>query len=40
VALWREYRPLWTDSAIYLLLSVPVLPALLGAWLLRRARQG
>jgi hypothetical protein len=40
VALMREYGPLWTDSTIYLILSVPVLPALLGAWLLRRARQG
>jgi hypothetical protein len=40
VALMREYGPLWTDSSIYLILSVPVLPALLGAWLLRRARQG
>jgi hypothetical protein len=39
VALWREYGPLWTDPAIYLILLVPVLPALLGAWLLRRARQ-
>jgi uncharacterized membrane protein YqjE len=40
VALMREYEPLWTDSTIYLILSVPVLPALLGAWLLRRARRG
>jgi hypothetical protein len=40
VALMREYGPLWTDPAIYLILSVPVLPALLGAWLLRRVRQG
>ena len=30
VALWREYGPLWTDPAIYLILSVPVLPALWG----------
>ena len=40
VALWREYGPLWTEPAIYLILLVPSLPALLGAWLLRRARQG
>jgi hypothetical protein len=40
VALMREYGPLWTDSTIYLILSVPVLPALLGAWLLQRARRG
>jgi|Tabmets5t2r1_1033131.scaffolds.fasta_scaffold136879_1 hypothetical protein len=39
-ALVREYGPLWTDSTIYLILVVPVLPALLGAWLLRRARRG
>jgi hypothetical protein len=40
VALMREYGPLWTDSTIYLILSVPVLPALLGAWLLQWARRG
>jgi hypothetical protein len=40
VALWREYGPLWTEPAIYLILLVSSLPALLGAWLLRRARQG
>ena len=40
VALWREYGPLWTEPAIYLIPLVPSLPALLGAWLLRRARQG
>jgi hypothetical protein len=40
VALMREYGPLWTDPGIYMILSVPLLPALLGAWLLRRARQG
>ena len=40
VALMGEYGPLWTDPAIYMILSVPLLPALLGAWLLRRARQG
>ena len=34
VALWREYGPLWTDPAIYLILMVPALPAVLGAWLL------
>jgi hypothetical protein len=39
VALWREYGPLWTDPAIYLILTVPLLPALLGIWLLRRAGQ-
>jgi hypothetical protein len=39
VALMREYGSLWTDFTIYLILAVPVLPALLGAWLLRgRAR--
>ena len=32
VALWREYGPLWTEPAIYLILLVPSLPALLGAW--------
>lgn len=30
VALWREYGPLWTEPAIYLILLVPSLPALLG----------
>jgi hypothetical protein len=39
VALWREYGPLWTDPAIYLILMVPALPAVLGAWLLLRSRQ-
>ena len=39
VALWREYGPLWTDPAIYLILMVPALPAVLGAWLLVRSRQ-
>jgi hypothetical protein len=39
VALAREYGPLWTDSSIYLILAVPVLPALLGAWLLLRSRR-
>jgi hypothetical protein len=40
VALMREYGPLWTDPGIYMILAVPLLPALLGAWLLRRANQG
>jgi hypothetical protein len=39
VALWREYGPLWTDPAIYLILMVPTLPAVLAAWLLLRSRQ-
>jgi hypothetical protein len=39
VALWREYGPLWTDPAIYLILAIPALPAGLGAWLLLRSRQ-
>jgi hypothetical protein len=39
VALMREYGPLWTDPGIYMILAVPLLPALLGAWLLRRGRQ-
>jgi hypothetical protein len=39
VALWREYGPLWTDPAIYLILAVPALPALLGTWLLLRSRR-
>jgi len=39
VALMREYGPLWTDPGIYLILAVPVLPALLGWWLARRARR-
>jgi hypothetical protein len=39
VALWREYGPLWTDPAIYLILAVPALPAVLGAWLLLRSRR-
>ena len=39
VALWREYGPLWTDPAIYLILMIPALPAVLGAWLLLRSRQ-
>jgi hypothetical protein len=39
VALMREYGPLWTDSTIYLILSLSVLPALLGAWLLQQARR-
>jgi hypothetical protein len=30
---------LWTDSTIYLILSLSVLPALLGAWLLQQARR-
>lgn len=38
VALWREYGPLWTDPTIYLILMVPALPAVLGAWLLLRSR--
>jgi hypothetical protein len=40
VALMREYGPLWTDSAIYLILAIPALPALLGGWLLLRSRRG
>ena len=39
VALWREYGPLWTDPAIYLILMVPALPAALGAVLLVRSCQ-
>ena len=39
VALWREYGPLWTDPAIYLILMVPTVPAVLGVWLLLRSRQ-
>jgi ABC-type nickel/cobalt efflux system permease component RcnA len=39
VALWREYGPLWTDPAIYLILAVPALPAVLGTWLLLRSRR-
>ena len=39
VALWREYGPLWTDPAIYLILMIPSLPAVLGAWLLLRSRE-
>ena len=39
VALWREYGPLWTDPTIYLILIVPTLPAVLGAWLLLGSRQ-
>jgi hypothetical protein len=39
VALMREYGPLWTDPGIYMILAVPLLPGLLGAWLLRRGRQ-
>ena len=40
VALWREYGPLWTDPTIYLILMVPALPAVLGAWLLLGSRKG
>jgi hypothetical protein len=29
----------WIDPTVYLLLAVPLLPALVGAWLLRRARR-
>lgn len=39
VALWREYGPLWTDPTIYLILMVPALPAVVGAWLLLRSRR-
>jgi hypothetical protein len=39
VALWREYGPLWTDPAIYLILAIPALPALLGTWLFGRSRR-
>ena len=39
LALWREYGPLWTDPGIYLILMVPTLPALLGAWLLLGSRR-
>jgi hypothetical protein len=44
VALNREY-PLagwewWADPTVYVVLTLPLLPALLGVWLLRRARRG
>jgi hypothetical protein len=44
VAINRDY-PLagwawWADLTTYLVLAVPLLPALVGAWLLRRARRG
>ena len=44
VAINRDY-PLrgwawWADLSTYLVLAVPLLPALVGAWLLRRAHRG
>jgi hypothetical protein len=44
VAINREY-PLagwewWADPITYVVLALPLLPALLGVWLLRRARRG
>jgi hypothetical protein len=30
----------WVDPTVYVVLALPLLPALLGVWLLRRARRG
>ena len=41
VALNREYPwEWWADPTVYVVLALPLLPALLGVWLLRRARRG
>jgi hypothetical protein len=41
VAVVREYGgPWWKDYSVYLVLAVPLVPALLGVWLVRRARHG
>ena len=41
VALNREYPwEWWADPTVYVILALPLLPALLGVWLLRRARRG
>jgi ribose/xylose/arabinose/galactoside ABC-type transport system permease subunit len=44
VAVEREYGGpgwhWWKDPTVYLVLAVPLVPALLGAWLVRRARHG
>jgi hypothetical protein len=41
MALNREYPwEWWADPTVYVVLALPLLPALLGVWLLRRARRG
>jgi hypothetical protein len=44
MALNREYPSAdwewWADPTVYVVLALPLLPALLGVWLLRRARRG
>ncbi len=37
----REYGgPWWKDYSVYLVLAVPLVPALIGGWLVRRTRHG
>jgi hypothetical protein len=44
VAVEREYGGpdwhWWTDATTYLVLAVPLIPALIGGWLVHRARRG
>jgi hypothetical protein len=41
VAVVREYGgPWWKDYSVYLVLVVPLVPALIGGWLVRRERHG
>ena len=41
VAVVREYGgPWWKDYSVYLILAVPLIPALIGVWLVRRPRHG
>ena len=44
LAVEREYGGTdwhwWTDPTVYLVLAVPLVPALIGGWLVRRARRG
>jgi hypothetical protein len=44
VAVEREYGGpgwhWWKDPTVYLVLAVPLVPALIGFWLVRRAQRG